>query len=228
MKNLWACTLLVVMWLIAVPFPTLAQTGSGLAGTVRDNSGAVLPGVTVEASSPALIEKVRVVVTDGAGQYSITELRPGRYTVTFSLPGFTTVKREGIDLVTGFTGNVNADLPVGSLAESITVTGASPVVDVQTTRQQVALTRDLIDAVPTGKAYQQLASMVPSVVVSTDDVGGLQGQRYATVTIHGSKANDSGLEIDGAPLQGWQNTAQTTAFYSEGAYQEFVLDVSGA
>ena len=143
MKNLWACTLLVVMWLIAAPVPTLAQTGSGLAGTARDNTGAVLPGVTVEASSPALIEKVRVVVTDGEGRYNITELPPGRYTVTFSLPGFTTVKREGIDLVTGFTGNVNADLPVGSLAESITVTGASPVVDVQNTRQQAVVTRDL-------------------------------------------------------------------------------------
>src|SRR5688500_3043919 len=109
-KNLcWVCTS-VLMVLIAAPFPTLAQTGSGLAGTVRDTSGAVLPGVTVEANSPALIEKVRVVVTDSEGRFSITELNPGRYTVTFSLPGFTTVKREGIVLVTGFTGNVNADL----------------------------------------------------------------------------------------------------------------------
>src|SRR3982074_1418775 len=98
-----------------------AQAAASIAGTVRDTSGAVLPGVTVEAASPALIEKVRTVVTDGGGQYKIEELRPGTYVVTFTLPGFSTVKREGIELTTGFTATVNADMKVGSLQETITV-----------------------------------------------------------------------------------------------------------
>src|SRR2546422_9518202 len=106
-----------------------AQQASGIAGVVRDTSGAVLPGVTVEASSPALIEKVRSAVTDGEGRYNITELRPGTYTVVFSLPGFNSLKREGIVLTTGFTATVNADMPVGALEETVTVTGASPLVD---------------------------------------------------------------------------------------------------
>jgi hypothetical protein len=105
---------------------TWAQQASGIAGVVRDTSGAVLPGVTVEASSPALIEKVRTVVTDGEGRYNIVDLRLGTYTVTFGLPGFSTVRREGIELTAGFTATVNAEMRVGALAETVTVTGASP------------------------------------------------------------------------------------------------------
>jgi hypothetical protein len=107
-----------------------AQT---IAGVVRDDTGAVMPGVTVEASSAALIEKTRTAVTDGSGQYKIVNLSPGTYTVTFSLPGFSTSKREGIQLSTDFTASVNAELKVGSLEETITVSGASPLVDVQST-----------------------------------------------------------------------------------------------
>src|SRR4029078_4346857 len=105
-----------------------AQT---IAGVVKDNSGAVMPGVTVEVSSPALIEKTRAAFTDGAGQYKIISLSPGVYTVTFRLPGFSTVRREGIEVSTDFTANVNADMKVGSLEETITVSGSSPLVDVQ-------------------------------------------------------------------------------------------------
>src|SRR5438132_850162 len=110
-----------------------AQTTSngGIAGVVKDTSGAVMPGVTVEAASPALIERVKTVVTDGQGEYKILELRPGKYTVTFTLPGFGTVKREGVELTSGFTATVNAELKVGSLEESVTVSGQSPLVDVQ-------------------------------------------------------------------------------------------------
>ena len=107
-----------------------AQT-SAIAGMVKDASGAVLPGVTVEVSSPALIEKVRSATTDGTGQYQIVQLRPGTYAVTFTLPGFSTVKREGIELTSDFTATINADLKVGAVAETITVTGESPIVDVQ-------------------------------------------------------------------------------------------------
>src|SRR2546425_3377185 len=114
--------------LLLLPAVTWAQVASAtIAGVVKDTSGAVMPGVTVEAASPALIEKVRTVVTDDQGQYKILELRPGQYTVAFSLAGFATVKREGIELTTGFTAQVNAELRVGSLEETVTVSGASPV-----------------------------------------------------------------------------------------------------
>src|SRR5262245_27259962 len=133
----------VVLWVVVcVSFllPTLAgaqavTTGS-IAGLVRDASGAVLPGVTVEAASPVLIEKVRSAVTDGEGRYTIADLRPGTYAVTFALPGFSTVRREGITISVGFAATVNADLRVGAVEETITVTGATPIVDTQNTRQQ--------------------------------------------------------------------------------------------
>src|SRR5437870_8443383 len=121
----YLASVLAVMCLLLLPAPAMAQLGSsGIAGVVRDATGAVLPGVTVEAASPALIEKVRTVVTDGEGQYKIVDLRPGTYTVTFTLPGFSTVKREGIELTTGFTATVNGELKVGAVAETLTVTGA--------------------------------------------------------------------------------------------------------
>ncbi|MGC4084356.1 MAG: carboxypeptidase-like regulatory domain-containing protein [Vicinamibacterales bacterium] len=107
----------------------LAQQASGIAGVVRDTSGLAMPGVTVEAASPALIEKIRTVTTDGEGRYSIVDLRPGTYTVTFSLEGFSTVKRDGITLQSGFTATVNVSMQFGSLSETITVSGAAPVVD---------------------------------------------------------------------------------------------------
>src|SRR5437868_13872412 len=118
------------MLVLGFPALVLAQA-SAIAGVVKDSSGAVMPGVTVEASSPALIERVRSVTTDERGQYKIVDLRPGTYQVTFTLPGFATIKREGIDLPATFTATVNADLRVGALEETVTVTGASPIVDTQ-------------------------------------------------------------------------------------------------
>src|ERR1043165_5769564 len=125
--------LAIEMSFVFLPAVVMAQsaTTAAIAGTVRDTTGAVLPGVSVEAASPALIEKVRTAVSDGQGNYKIIDLRPGTYTVTFSLAGFGTYKREGLELTTGVTAAVNADLKVGSLQETVTVSGASPVVDVQ-------------------------------------------------------------------------------------------------
>src|SRR3954467_1207394 len=116
-----------------------AQQTSGISGLVKDTSGAVLPGVSVEAASPALIEKVRAVVSDAEGRYTITDLRPGTYAVTFSLVGFNTLKRDGVELRSGFTATVNADLQVGALEETVTVTGAAPLVDTQNTKQQTVV-----------------------------------------------------------------------------------------
>src|SRR5688500_14987332 len=108
---------------------------ASIAGAVRDTSGGVLPGVTVEAASPALIEKVRTVITDDQGRYNIVDLRPGIYTVTFTLPGFNVFRRDGIELSSGFTATINAEMPVGSLEETITVTAGAPLVDTTNVRQ---------------------------------------------------------------------------------------------
>ena len=113
---------------LIIPVAAFAQDTASIVGLVRDTSGGVLPGVTIEASSPALIEKTRSVVSDASGQYRIERLRGGVYTVTFTLPGFKTIKREGIQLAGSFAATVNGDLQVGSVEESITVTGEVPVV----------------------------------------------------------------------------------------------------
>src|SRR6476661_1173128 len=123
--------------------PSAAFAQAAIAGTAKDSSGAVLPGVTVEAASPVLIEKSRTVVTDATGQYKIENLRPGSYTVTFTLTMFTTVKRENIELTGTFVATVNADMKVGDVAETVTVTGETPIVDVQTTTQQRVISKDV-------------------------------------------------------------------------------------
>ena len=146
---------IVCAYISLIPYAAFAQQTSAIAGVVRDGSGGVLPGVTVEAASPALIEKVRTVVTDDQGRYNIVDLRPGTYTVTFSLSGFNTLKREGIELTSGFTAAINAELPVGSLEETITVTGESPLVDTQNVRKQTILSAELLDLLPTSKANQK-------------------------------------------------------------------------
>jgi len=140
-----ATIILVLASFLLLPAAVYAQ--ASITGQVRDASGAVLPGVTVEAASPALIEKVRVVVSDDQGQYRIVDLRPGVYTITFTLPGFSTFVRDGVELTTGFTANVDVQLRVGSVEETITVTGEAPIVDVQNTTRQTVLDQEIIDAV---------------------------------------------------------------------------------
>jgi hypothetical protein len=204
---------LVVLSFLAVP-PSAARAQSGtsaaITGEVKDSTGARLPGVTVEASSPALIEKSRTVVTDAAGRYQIVELRPGAYTITFSLPGFSTMKRESLVLNTGFTATVNADLQVGAIETAITVTGASPVVDITNTRGQAVLTRDVLDALPTSKSTQALAMMTLGVVTNDSlgggDAGGSKGETvFGFARIHGSP---NGIRfLDGMPLTSAYNGA---------------------
>jgi hypothetical protein len=188
---------LIVVVAAALLCPTLVLAQASLTGVVRDTSGAVLPGVTVEAASPALIEKVRSAITDGSGQYRIVELQPGTYTVTFTLAGFNTVKREGIALTGSFTASVNVELRVGSLEETITVTGESPVVDVQSTRRQQVLDREIIAAIPTGRNYYGLAVLVPGINTAANDVGGIAGPATVTFSNHGGPLSEGRLQIDG-------------------------------
>src|SRR5689334_1804112 len=153
----------VALLAAVVLFPALAHAQS-LAGVVRDASGAVLPGVTVEAASPALIEKVRSVVTDGTGQYRLETLPPGSYSVTYSLPGFSTVKRDGVEVSTGVTVTLNAEMRVGGVQETITVTGETPVVDVQnSTRVQRVLDDSVVSALPASRGYGNLLATVSGI-----------------------------------------------------------------
>ena len=152
--------------------PSIALAQSGIAGVVRDTTGAVMPGVTVEASSPVLIEKVRSVTTDGQGRYNIVDLRPGVYSITFTLVGFSTIRREGIDLPTSFTATINADLRVGALEETITVSGDAPIVDTTNIVRRTVVDTETIDAMPTSKNWSTIGVMTIGVLSNQDDVGG--------------------------------------------------------
>src|SRR6187402_568736 len=187
---------------IDIPF-AYAQGQSGtIAGVVRDTSGAVLPGVTVEASSPALIEKVRTAVTDGTGQYKIIDLRPGTYAVSFSLPGFATVRREEVVLTASFTANVNADMKVGGLEETITVSGATPIVDTQNVAKIATASREVMDVLPTDRNFVSFAALTPSVLVTgvRQNVGGSIPETGMNLVVHGSRASDSLIQVDGMPI----------------------------
>jgi hypothetical protein len=154
----------LVALLALAPTAVFAQVQATLTGTVKDTSGAVLPGVTVEASSPVLIEKSRSAVTDGSGQYRIVDLRPGTYTVTFTLTGFTSVKRDGIELSGSFVATINADMKVGAVEETITVSGETPIVDVQSTRRQTTLSGETVNAIPTARGYAGIMVLMPSII----------------------------------------------------------------
>ncbi|HWW84601.1 MAG TPA: carboxypeptidase regulatory-like domain-containing protein [Vicinamibacterales bacterium] len=197
-KNQVPGTLLLLSALIA-PAAAFAQSTS-IAGVVSDPTGGVMPGVTVEAASPALIEGSRSATTDASGRYTITELRPGVYTVTFTLTGFSTVKREGIELTANFAANVNAQMRVGSLEETVTVSGASPVIDVQNVVKQRLVQTEVIDAVPTGKSWSQLGVTTVGVSSTLADVGGSAGENQNPMTAHGGFAGDKIIDMEGMRL----------------------------
>jgi hypothetical protein len=186
-RNTHLSTLLAALALVLIASVVSAQTGSGIAGVVKDTTGAVLPGVTVEAASPALIEKIRTVVTDASGQYKVVGLVPGIYTVTFTLTGFNAFKREGIELTSSFTANVNAELRIGAVEETITVSAQSPTVDVQNVVAQRVMTRDILDSVPAGsKAVISVGILIPGVVTNNQDVGGT-AYTSSQIAIHGGR-----------------------------------------
>src|SRR5687767_1802178 len=226
------CTLVVVVALLTLPIAAEAQNLASIAGVVRDASGAVLPGVTVEASSPALIEKQRVVITDDTGQYRIEALRPGTYSVSFTLPGFSTSRRNGVELTGSFTATVNAELSVGSLEETITVTGASPVVDVQNTVQQRVVDREVMSNVPAGREVMTVAAnTVPGLVASDPDIGGSNPNRGAAtlaLSIHGSSTDDQKLMQNGVELMSARQSKGFGAEHNAVGLQEMTVDTSAA
>ena len=177
-----------------------ASAQSAITGLVRDSSGAVLPGVTVEASSPALIEKVRAVVSDTQGRYAIVDLRPGTYKVIFTLTGFMTFAQEAIGLPSNFTATVNGDLRVGAVEETVTVSGLSPVVDVQNAQRTTVLTRALLDAVPVPRMYQAEGALAVGTKVSDQNVGGARSAVNPRLTAHMSVTKDTTIDVDGMKM----------------------------
>ncbi len=218
-----ACLVVALVWLAS----GTAFAQSAISGAVRDTSGAVMPGVTVEVASPVLIEKVRSAVTDDQGRYTIIDLRPGIYSVTFTLAGFNTFRQDGLELPANFTATVNADLRVGALEESITVTGSSPLVDVQNTQRSTVVTRELMDAVPTARNYSGMAALIQGVRMSNTDVGGNQQMEQIYMTVNGSRQTDTTLQVDGMNLNSLMNDGQVQAYYSDAAMAETTYQTSG-
>lgn len=210
--------------------PVWAQQAAGIVGVVRDSAGLAMPGVTVEAASPALIEKVRVVTTDGEGRYTIVDLRPGAYTVTFSLTGFTTVRRDGVTLESGFTATVNATLNVGALAETITVTGAAPVVDTSTMRQQQIMNTRELEVLPSGAiGLQTIALVTPGFAATLADLGGTRdtwSAQGAYTLYHGKTGTRA--SYDGFRNQYFIGTASGVGYITDsGTIDELQLETSG-
>ena len=229
--------------LLSIALPTLVFAQAAISGVVKDSSGSVLPGVTVEASSPSLIEKSRSTVTDGNGAYQIIQLQPGIYTVTFTLPGFSTYKREGLELGGNFVATVTAELKVGALAETITVSGETPLVDVRSASVQKVVTKEVVDAIPTGRLGINLAALQPGIILgagggvgqantnslASQDVGGTAGDTFTDLSIHGGKPAEQRQTIGGV-------SAATTIRFGESlssspsftAMQEMTVNTSGA
>ena len=215
----------VLVWLLV---PSLARAQSSLTGVVRDASGAVLPGVTVEASSPVLIEKVRTATTDGSGQYRIAELPPGPYSLTFTLTGFSVVKRDGVEVSgSGAVITINADLRVGGVQETITVTGETPVVDVQSsTRQQVVLDDSVITALPASRGYGNLLTAVPGIQNNSLDNGA--NPTMVFFTAHGGRGNEGTVQIDGMNVGSAFNGGGVASFgYDTSNASEIQVTVTG-
>jgi hypothetical protein len=226
MRQLRAASAAIVL-LVLVPSTLHAQ--ASITGIVRDSSGGVLPGVTVEASSAALIEKARAATTDDSGQYRIVDLRAGTYTVTFTLPGFSTLQREGIELSGAFVATVNADLRVGALQETVTVSGETPLVDVQSTRRQTVIDDELLAAIPSARSYGGLIMLMPN----TQNFAGSAADTQVVPQMvvfggAGGRSNEGRLSIDGLSVGSAFNGAGVSAYVADvGNAQEVALTSSG-
>jgi len=210
-----------------VLLPAMAQAQSVFTGTVKDTSGAVMPGVTVEAASPVLIEKVKSAITDENGLYRIVDLRPGTYSLTFTLPGFNTITRAAIELQSNFTATISVELSVGTLQESVTVSGASPVVDVQSNVKQQVMSREVLDAVPTAKTIQGLGQLVLGVTLNSPDVGGSRAMQQTYFFIRGTGGAQSVVTVDGLMTNGLMGDGAVQAYHNEAMSQEIVYQTAG-
>src|ERR1700719_2979441 len=211
--------------LLAIPAAARAQ--SAIAGVVKDSSGAALPGVTVSAASDALIEKSREVTTDGAGAYKIINLRPGIYVVTFTLTGFQTTKHENLELPSDFTMTVDGTMKVGALEESITVSTASPVVDVQSNVKSQVLSRETLDAVPNAHTIQSVGQLIPGVTLTSPDVGGSAQMQQTYFSVHGTGAAGTSMAMDGMIINGLMLDGAVQTYMNDATAQEMVYRTGG-
>src|ERR1041384_1515315 len=220
---------LAVLVLLLLPASAFAQ--ATLTGTVKDASGAVLPGVTVEASSPALIEKTRTAVTDGSGQYRIIDLRPGTYSVTFTLTGFNTVKREGVELTGTFVASINAEMKVGGIQETITATGETPVVDVQNAKRELTMNQEVINTLPVTRAAGALLNAVPGLQVDTNGTALAPTMTFFNAhssTINsGFVAGEGRYTVNGLPVSASRSGGPSSYVYDTVNAQEIGVTVGG-
>ncbi len=223
-SRILACTFAA---LVCLALPSTVHAQSAFTGIVKDATGAVLPGVTVEASSPALIEKVRSATTDGNGTYRIENLRPGVYSLTFNLPGFSMVKRDGLELGGNFTATINAELKVGAMEETVTVSGQSPTVDVSSNSKAQVLSREMLDAVPTSHTIQGVGQLVVGVTLTAPDVGGSQAMQQTYFTVHGLGAAQTSLMMDGMIINGLQGDGAIQTYTNDAGNQEMVYQTGG-
>ncbi len=214
--------------LLLLLVPAAAHAQSTFTGTVKDTSGAVLPGVTVEAASPVLIEKTRSVITNEGGGFRLVDLRPGTYTVTFSLAGFSSVKRDAVELPANFTMTINTELKVGSLEETLTVTGAAPTVDVQSTTKSQVLNREALDAIPTGRTIQGMGQLITGVSLNIPDVGGSRAMQQTYMSAHGLGASQTTVLVDGLLVNGLDGDGAVQNYFNSSMSQEMVYTTSGA
>ena len=215
---------------VMILLPVAAFAQGTITGGVKDASGGVLPGVSVEVTSPALIEKVRTTITDGAGRYSVVDLRPGTYTVTFTLPGFTAVKREDVAVTGTGAVTVNADLPLGELQETVTVTGAPPIIDVTNATRQRVFRPELTDALPGNRVPAFIVSLSPGINNTTQDVGGSEGNtaRGTNLTSHGSRPTDIRTNVNGVSVNPLETGSSASGVPNAMMYEEILVDSSGA
>ncbi|MGH9201023.1 MAG: carboxypeptidase regulatory-like domain-containing protein, partial [Vicinamibacterales bacterium] len=218
-----------VLWVFVwLALPAVATAQSAITGIVRDTSGGAMPGVTVEASSPVLIEKVKTTISEGNGSYRITDLRPGTYTVTFTLPGFSAYIREGFELTTDFTATLNAELKVGALEESITVTGASPVVDVASAARVTTLDRETLDTLPTGRSIFSMGQLVPGVNLNQPDVGGSRAMQQTYMSTRGLTSANNIVQVDGMMINGLDGDGAVQQYINNAFVQEMTYQTAGA
>ena len=223
MRKYLGAAVVLALALGAAP-PAAAQSAASIVGVVADESGAPLPGVTIQVSSPALIERVRVATTAPDGRFQVVDLRPGDYAVTFELSGFQTVRRERIPISTGFTATVNATLPVGRVAEEIVVHGGAPVIDVRSSTTERALTQELLEGIPVGRVPNVAVLLAPGAVTARPDVGGSESGQTAGVSIHGSQTRDLVWNTDGLDMTSNTGSGGVSGQYpNQGAYQEIVV-----
>jgi hypothetical protein len=219
----WVAILLA--WLVFAVETASAQ--SAIAGKVLDNTGGVLPGATVEASSPALIEGTRTAVTDGQGQYNVVNLRPGIYTVTFTMAGFGTIVREGVELPGNFTATIDVTMNVGSIAETITVSGGAPLVDVQQTQTTQILPRSVLDSIVTARNTWTQASLVAGVTMSGTDVGGTRTTSDLVLEAHGANASHTVMAVDGIIINTLRGDGEQQMYYQDQSNEEMAIQTSG-